>query len=142
MRIRGFERASGTTIEELKASLGAPSPFKDTKKSILMVGISRKGVFVRGTAIVNMVDGDLEVYAVRALESGAGYMMVKRFCDLADKYGLGIDNLHPSPYDLSVYSSGVRRLRKRELIAFYEQFGFVYDKATRRMSRQPIDTTP
>ena len=134
--------ASGMDIQELRDSLGAPSPFKDTKKSILMLGTSRKGAIVRGTAILNMEFGDLVIFAVRALESGAGYMMVKRFCDLADKYQLGIDDLHPSPYDLSVYSTGVRRLRKRELIAFYEQFGFVHDKTTRRMSRQPIDTTP
>lgn len=51
-------------------------------------------------------------------------MMMRKFCDIADKYGLGITHLTPIPYPLSSHSKGVHKLTKKELIAFYERFGF------------------
>ena len=134
MRIQDYARASGLSLYEIQNYFGSPSPFRHS--NTLVVGKSPKGHTVRATIIVSEQDGDLLVYAIRALDSGGGSMVMRKMCDLADKYSLGIYDLNPSPYSLSDEATGVRKLWKKELIAFYERFGFVLG-SNKRMSRLP-----
>ena len=134
MRIRDYARASGLSIHEIQDYFGSPSPHRHS--NTLVVGKSPKGHTVRATIIVSEQDGDLLVYAIRALDSGGGSMVMRKVCDLADKYSLGIHDLNPSPYSVSEHATGVRKLWKKELIAFYEQFGFVMG-SDKRMTRLP-----
>lgn len=123
-------------------AFGEPSPHRDSRHAVEVIGTGRNGRSGRATIVIGEQGDDLIFCSLRAMDSGAGSMVMQKICDLADKYGVVIDDLCPTPFPLSKYSVGIRKLPKKELIAFYERFGFVYDKSTKRMSRQPIDTTP
>lgn len=142
MRIKDYERATNMDIWEITESFGEGSPYRDSRNAVEVIGTGRNGRSGRATIVITERGDDLIFCSLRAMDSGAGSMVMQKICDFADRHGVIIDDLCPTPYPLSKYSVGVRKLSKKELIAFYERFGFVYDKATRRMSRQPIDTTP
>jgi hypothetical protein len=134
LRIRDYRKATGLTLEEIKGYFGSPSPHRHS--NTIITGESHKGTIVQGTLIIEEDNQELSIYALRAVDSGGGSMMMRKICHFADQHRLGITHLTPSPYSVSDHAVGVRKLWKNELIAFYERFGFVMGK-DKTMSRLP-----
>lgn len=141
MRIVEYIKKAGLHLEEIKARIGSPSPYSDSRNHTLMSGylIEKDGSerFVRGTMVLTADKNDLVISSIRAMDSGAGSMVMQEICNMADAYGLRVSGLNPSPYALSRYSSNVRKLNKKELKSFYMKFGFVLDDHKLTMSRGP-----
>jgi hypothetical protein len=140
MRIADYGKALGLTLAEIRSHFGSPSTYRDSRTAVLVIGDSLKGLSVRGTMVIHDQDGDLVIQSVRAMDSGAGSMMMRKICDFADRHKVTILDLHPGPYPLSKYSVGVRKLRKKELVAFYKRFGFTFSNDKTTMSRPPKET--
>ena len=136
MRIRGYARISGLSIYEIQDNFGSPSPYRDSRTATLVTGENHQGFLARATVVISEKAGDLVLSTIRALDAGGGSVVMRKICQLADKHGLVVDDLTPSPFPLSRYSAGVRKLHKKELVAFYEGFGFVMG-SDKTMSRQP-----
>lgn len=137
MKISDYAKAIGLTLDEVKAHFGSPSTYRDSRTAVLVIGESLKGVSVRGTMVIHDQDGDLVIQSVRAMDSGAGTMMMRKICDFADRHKVTIYDLYPGPYSLSRYSVGVRKLSKKELVAFYARFGFTFSTDNTTMFRLP-----
>jgi len=141
MRIQDYGRTLGMSMHDIRAHFGCPSTYRDSRTAILVVGDNLKGLSVRGTMVLHDQDGDLVIQSLRAMDSGAGSMMMRKICQLADRHKVTILDLHPGPYPLSKYSVGVKKLRKKELIAFYESFGFTFNGGRTTMFRPPKITS-
>ena len=120
MRIRDYRKATGLTLEEMKGYFGSPSPYRDSRTATLVAKDS-----TQGTLVIYEQDADLILCSIRAMTAGGGLLVMRKICELADKHGVVVDDLPPSPFPLSKHSSGVRKLHKKTLIKFYERFGFV-----------------
>ena len=139
MRIKDYARATGLTFDEIQSYFGSPSPYRDSRTATLVTGENQQGVPTQGTLVIYEQEGDLILCSIRAMTAGGGWLVMRKICDLADKHGVVVDDLPPSPFPLSKHSKDVRKLRKKTLIAFYERFGFVMG-SDKRMSRQPTLT--
>ena len=136
MRIKDFARVTGLSLPEIQDIFGSPSPYNDSRHSILSTGVNQQGDLIRGTLRLTKDGDDLIIDSIRAMDTGGGSMVIGKICQLADKYRVGITDLTPTPYPLSRYSVRVRKLGKKELIALYEKFGFVMGD-DKKMHRSP-----
>jgi hypothetical protein len=144
MLIKNVKRNSGLSVEEVKQFFGVQSTYKRQKKATLVVGESKQGTIVQGTMIISEQGEDLALYAIQAFESGAGSMIMRKICGFADKHGLIIEDLHPSPYNVYYNPNKVKKKNKTELIDFYKSFGFEFVKNKKKMFRNPmqVDRNP
>jgi len=131
LRIRDYRRATGLTFEEVKAGFGSPSPYRDSRTATLVTEGS-----TQGTMVIWEDGDDLVLCSIRAMSAGGGWLVMRKICEFADKHKVVVDDLPPKPFPLSKHSSGVRKLSKKTLIAFYQRFGFVMG-ADKTMSRNP-----
>lgn len=136
MRIRDYARATGLTLEEIRAYFGSPSPYRDSRTATLVKEDNQNGTSTQGTLVIYEEGDDLILCSIRAMTAGGGWLVMRKICELADKHKVVVDNLPPSPFPLSKHSQGVRKLHKKTLIRFYERFGFVMGE-DKTMSRQP-----
>ena len=136
MRILDYKERIGLTLDEIKARFGVPSPYRDSKNATLVVGANHRGEEVKATMVIFEEEDALVICSIRAMNSGGGSMLMQKICDMADEYGVPIIDLHPSPFSVSKDSVGVRKLRKQELVAFYQRFGFQYGRGL-KMYRLP-----
>jgi hypothetical protein len=123
------------TTESIRVMLGTPSPYRDSKHSIIVGGLTSDDRPVEATVTLTLHGGHLKIENLRALQPGGGSMLMRKICALADSLQLGI-SLEAKPYPAK---PGVRRLNKRQLVEFYRAFGFTVVYAGTSMYRIPSE---
>ena len=121
------------TTESIRAMLGTPSPYRDSKHSIIVGGLTPDDRPVEATVTLYMVGSYIMIQNLRALQPGGGSMLMRKICALADSLRLGI-SLTAKPYPAK---PGVKRLNQAQLIEFYRSFGFTVLYGRANMHRTP-----
>lgn len=144
MLIKDYKNKSDLNIEEVKSFFGVPCSYPRQGKFTFIEGQSSFNTAVFGTAMITEKENNLYIYAITSLMSGAGSMIMRKICNFADLNGFVIEDLHPSPYNVHYNPNKVKNKNKKDLVKFYERFGFNWDKSNKRMYRNPmqVDRNP